>query len=726
MTGIQIKIAGEWLELPEDFSISLEQNSPLFNEQGTFSFPFEIPIEPNRHIFKNVADPFGDLPLSAIDKTEAEVWFGGVMLYRGIIEADEEVEFDGVMPVTFLSGNSDFMSRIEGMNARDVPLDREIKLGYVVTHASYSKSVETHTGRIDTVEGEIQLPDFVMMNYTEVNVSDPYPIKPYCNVRVCTSNENGYYKALDAKRPYSGVCFYVMYLLDCLFSHLGICVRRNDLDGMEDMMRLAFFTTQCHTVLAEEEREISLAEIRNKSFCGDIFSLDYDFKYYYDRRYSVDVSIDTNEFSYTGKDVFATNENFPDVSIEDIISDLSSAFGIRFIFDSETNNLDLIYIKDILASKETETIPLEILQVDLVKSKPKNIRITYGQDDDTSFNYTDYSNVKEYESYEDILSANFSQYDRVCKIDKSTGNAYRVKVNKETGKDPSLFEVGGFRDYIENVGSIEDDEEESINFTPVIVNSISIKKNEDGSISVNGNTNNGHRRTGSRATEEDPERVLAVFADVELKSDTVYEETIGWANYSSLRGQRYSSTVLKALCPEMYDTESNDEPPLRSYDAGYTLGIMRGPGNESGVEYPQLNYDGEGNDSWVQTVGSYAFTSDSCDMYGRFFDYNGTEAGGADQSGRFSLKLVAEKDGFPIGDSYKNRGLVAKFLSEYLYFMAHKKTIVLTVKMGITQIINIDFLKRYKIGEYVGYINKVSYTLSDTGIEDVEIELYTL
>ena len=103
MTGIQIKIAGEWLELPEDFSISLEQNNPLFNEQGTFSFPFEIPIEPNRHIFKNVADPFGDLPLSAIDKTEAEVWFGGVMLYRGIIEADEEVEFDGVMPVTFLS-----------------------------------------------------------------------------------------------------------------------------------------------------------------------------------------------------------------------------------------------------------------------------------------------------------------------------------------------------------------------------------------------------------------------------------------------------------------------------------------------------------------------------------------------------------------------------------------------------------------------------------------------
>ena len=128
----------------------------------------------------------------------------------------------------------------------------------------------------------------------------------------------------------------------------------------------------------------------------------------------------------------------------------------------------------------------------------------------------------------------------------------------------------------------------------------------------------------------------------------------------------------------------------------------------------------------MQTVANYAFTADSCDNFGRFFDYNGTEEGGVDQSGRFSLKLVAEKEGYPIGDNYRNRGLVSKFLSEYLYFMAHKKTVMLTVKMSITQIINIDFLKRYRIGNYVGFINKVSYSLTPNGIEDITIELYTL
>ena len=69
---------------------------------------------------------------------------------------------------------------------------------------------------------------------------------------------------------------------------------------------------------------------------------------------------------------------------------------------------------------------------------------------------------------------------------------------------------------------------------------------------------------------------------------------------------------------------------------------------------------------------------------------------------------------------------MSKFLSEYLYFMANKKTIVLTVKMSITQIIGIDFLKRYKIGGFVGFINKVSYTLNVNGVVDSTIELYTL
>lgn len=715
MKGIQIKINGQWIYLPEDFSISLEQTSPVFNEQGTFSFPFEIPLEPNRSVFKNIADPFGNIKLKDIDRMAAELWFDGVLLYTGIVKTDEEVEFEDSMPLTFLSGQSDFADLIEGMSATDVPLDREIKLGYVVNKATWKY---LGVGTLRTA----YLPDFVMMNYTEYNVKDPYPVKEYCNVRLCTSDENGKYKLLDAKRPYSGTCFYVMYFLNCLLKHLNITIDEDNLGTMEDLYRLAFFTTQCHTIASEEERTISLSEIRQKDFCGDIFTLtaiDID-------RYG-EHTVNSEDFTYYAKDVFATNKNFPQQDVSKIIDDLKSAFGIRIIYDGRKNAVRMLYIKDILTDHTVIELHAEILDASIIKYKKGNIRLTYGNEDDVSFNYDEYSDVKTVDSYNSLAWKGYSSYDKTCYVDTSTGNAYRVKVNKSTGRDPVLFEVGGFRDYIQAGDSSLDDEEITIGFAPVIVNMVSAQKNEDGSTSVNRPTNdrNPVRPRSTTSTTETSE-VLAVFADVELLADTVFDQDFATVPASESSREVFMGTHLKALCQEMYDTESNNEPPLRTYDAGYTMGIMRGPGSDSGLETVDENYDGEGNSSWTQTVGSYAFTSDSCDYYGRFFDYNGTEEGGADQTGRFSLKLIAGKDGYPIDSQYADRGLVSKFLSEYLYFMANKKSIVLPVRMNITQIVGIDLLKRYKIGDFVGFINKVSYTLDVNGVKDATIELYTL
>lgn len=731
MKGFQIKINGQWVYLPEDFTIDLEQTNPVFNDQGTFSFPFEIPLEPNREIFKNLTDPFGDRSLREIDKSETEIWFNDVMLYRGVIDTDDEVEFEDSLPVTFTSGKGDFMSKIEGMNARDVKLDREIKLGYVVTKA-------LRPDYYPVQEIGFDLPDFIFMNYTEYNVSDPWPIRPFCNVRLCASNENGYYKILGAKRPFSGVCFYVMYFLECLLKQLEFQADINQLTSMEDMARLAFFSTQCH-VSYGREYIVPLSDIRKKDFCGEFFELEYYYKGIKDRKEYYE-TIKTTQFIYKGCEVFATNENFPDASVTDIIKDLETAFGIRILYDARSNRVDFVYIKDILKDNTVIDLEADILGVTLVKTKASDIRLTYGVEDDTAFNYTDYSNVKEYSNYTAILDAGISIYDSVCKIDTTTGNAYRTKVNKETGRNASLFEVGGFGDYCTNPDAEEENiTEEKIGFTPVIVNAINIMEDADGvSIPIQGDRTDPR----SRASEKE-EKVYAVFADVELKSETkihhvmnlldgatAYARPDSGGDGSTTTTNTTSNTVktltIDALCPEYYDTESSEEPPLRNYDAGYTMGIMRGPGSESGLEIVTSDYDGEGNDSWLQTVGSYAFTSDSCDNYGRFFDYNGTESGGVDQSGRFSLKLMAQKEGFPIGDMYKGRGLVDKFLSENLFFTANRKTIQLPVDISITQIIGIDFLKRYRIGPYTGFINKISYTLGMRGVENAIIELYTL
>ena len=91
----------------------------------------------------------------------------------------------------------------------------------------------------------------------------------YCNARVCYkhyaldsdgktssstivitdgkwTNEDLYpYWVLDAKRPQSGICFYVLYFLDCLFAYLGVTFDKKALMEIEDLKHLCFFTTVC-------------------------------------------------------------------------------------------------------------------------------------------------------------------------------------------------------------------------------------------------------------------------------------------------------------------------------------------------------------------------------------------------------------------------------------------------------------------------------------------------
>ena len=112
-----------------------------------------------------------------------------------------------------------------------------------------------------------------------INVSEAYPQKLFCNARVCyahhdlnedgtTSDEivqtpeqtsyadsenqahemyedRGPIWVLDADRPQSGICFYILFFLDCLFEHLGVQFDKSALEAIGDMNRLCFFTTKC-------------------------------------------------------------------------------------------------------------------------------------------------------------------------------------------------------------------------------------------------------------------------------------------------------------------------------------------------------------------------------------------------------------------------------------------------------------------------------------------------
>lgn len=135
---------------------------------------------------------------------------------------------------------------------------------------AYKKSEKSYPNN-----NKVNVPELAT-NGNYINVSAAYGetdlagrAATYCNARVCykhhgldddgqTSSdvisvkdckwtyEDLYpYWVLDANRPQSGICFYVLYFLDCLFAHLGVSFDKSALMEIEDMKHLCFFTTVC-------------------------------------------------------------------------------------------------------------------------------------------------------------------------------------------------------------------------------------------------------------------------------------------------------------------------------------------------------------------------------------------------------------------------------------------------------------------------------------------------
>ena len=190
--------------------------------------------------------------------------------------------------------------------------------------------------------------------------------------------------------------------------------------------------------------------------------------------------------------------------------------------------------------------------------------------------------------------------------------------------------------------------------------------------------------------------------------------------------------------------EPNDDGicPIETHDWGLTLGIMRGSGSDSYVNYSADPNDNEGNDTWDVVPGSTSTAHpDTCDNYGNLFDYNGTAGGVGDTDGRISLKLRAEKPNpyYKKGstkDEEKNqyltitneqlrdRGLCDQFYKEYSYWVRNARIIKRTVRMTLAQFLAIDKTKRVRVGDIIGFIRKMEFTVNNqSGLGNVTMEI---
>ena len=191
-----------------------------------------------------------------------------------------------------------------------------------------------------------------------------------------------------------------------------------------------------------------------------------------------------------------------------------------------------------------------------------------------------------------------------------------------------------------------------------------------------------------------------------------------------------------------YEPNDDGVSPIETHEWGLTLGIMRGSGSDSRVDYNGDPDDAEGNDTWEVMPGSGATAHpDTCDCYGREWDYNGEQEGIGDTDGRISLKLRAEKPNpyfdpkqpesennrryLEIEDeNLRRRGIADQFYKEYSYWVRNARICKMQVAIGIAQLQNIDKTKRVKIGDITGFVRKMQYSVSkQTGLGLVTMEI---
>ncbi len=697
-----------------------------------------------------------------------------------------------------------------------------------------------------------------------INVCDAYPTKPYCNARIAYMhhglNEDGTtsdnlpsidkvglgdvredhypYWVLDADRPQSGLCFYILYFLECVFEELGVSYDLSALTAIEDFKHLCFFTThhkyyteivdyngsngatpffsaetdttfekevvynlpkygiittkQWSTYTSEEFNQVLFADINkwlSSRGCGGQLTIPYpsakqvqDFKYQKNDGAEEKIVVGTDDVSSISIEaeithgkvsadimaMYATADNFPEASVSSVLKSLENSFGIRFNYDYGKKKVTAYLMRDVFRSTET---PIDfagkVVSMNKMTEKITGIRMTYSaesdskeqrnnvrhnvKDYDTDYDYIDYPEDK---TVTDLTYAQITQTKPIenllTYVDKQTGNTYRWKASDEAlnaGEyKVSLFQVATFKGV--ELGKCDSANEDFVkefvsDFKPVPFNDVNYRISE--MMVGNGNTITSKQGDDTYRFSKfngDYSPLLSAYIDEDMEHEFVAQYINN--GLPSAFANLYLTEQLKTV--ESYDPSQTDDgnSPLQSYDWGLAIALMQGGGTNATLQKYDYNYDGFGNSRWRMVPGEYALTSDSLDLFGNSFDYNGDrpDDGGGE---RFSLKIRSWQQPswadapLIVDDQYntagkvvkkiRTRGLCDSFMIEYFKWLLGRKKFKVKVLADVAALNDITnhWTRRYRINGMVGLIGKVNYDLSKRdGVQEAELEYYSL
>lgn len=113
---ITLKVAGQSLEIPDDFSISLNGKSPVFNEMGSYTYPFKVKYTPRNAAILNFLNRPQNTR-SIYKEFPAEIYYKNILWMQGTLKlkAASNTTFDCV----FYPGEGEFYYQMKNKNLQD-------------------------------------------------------------------------------------------------------------------------------------------------------------------------------------------------------------------------------------------------------------------------------------------------------------------------------------------------------------------------------------------------------------------------------------------------------------------------------------------------------------------------------------------------------------------------------------------------------------------------------
>lgn len=113
---ISIKVNGNSLELPDDFSLSLNAKSPVFNEMGSYTYPFKVKYSPRNAAILN----FMNRPQNAgsiYSEFSAEIYFNNILWMQGTLKL--KIANNTAFDCVFYPGEGEFYYQMKNKNLQD-------------------------------------------------------------------------------------------------------------------------------------------------------------------------------------------------------------------------------------------------------------------------------------------------------------------------------------------------------------------------------------------------------------------------------------------------------------------------------------------------------------------------------------------------------------------------------------------------------------------------------